>query len=917
MPDGLCPYNPGRLTLSPGARLGPYDILAAIGAGGMGEVYRARDTRLNRLVALKLLPAVASDDTERRERFEREAQAVAALNHPGIVTIHSVEEADGRFFLTMELVEGRSLADALPAAGLPLDRLLKVAIPVADAMAAAHQKGITHRDLKPANIMLGEGEHEGRVKVLDFGLAKLAEAPAAVAGATTLPTTPITGDGRILGTVAYMSPEQAEGKPIDVRSDLFSLGVILYEMATGRRPFTGDTNISIISSIVKDTPKSVTEINPALPRDLGRIIRRALSKDLERRYQTAKDLRNDLEELKVSLDSGELHAATTAAGSLPAGAGAGAARSRGMAIGMAIVILSLAAGIGYLVATRPQPAVSATAPSLQDLQITQLTTSGVASRPAISPDGKYVAYVQRSQVTEPDGSPVAAFGIWIRQVATSSNVQIVPPEPVASIGGLTVTPDGNYVDYVRRPRGSSISSLSRVSFLGGTPTKLFDDIASPIGWSPDGRQMAFVRQQLSRGVWELTLADAGGGNPRVLATRRAPERFDTLGLVSQPSVRPAWSPDGRAIALPGVRNVPTFQGQHVFVDSTSGAEHVLTSQGMVFGLDWLDAGSLVVDQVVENGSPAQLWRLAYPNGAVTRLTNDLGSYTDVSVTAARDSLVTTKTDRRVAIWVSDASGANAREIVPSTTSSGAEDHVTWAGDRLLFTSTIGGHRAISSVSPDGGTSQEAAGPGVNPTTTSDGRTIVFRSTDQGRQGLWKITEGGRPVRLVGQSAAWPSVTRDGRSVVYVSTAGGVQSLWIVSIEGGTPVRLTNRFTASPILSPDGKTVAFGTRDEQDRPVAALCNLPDCSSLRLLPPRLGGGGTTRMAWTPDSAGFVYARGTPHNLWIESLDGRTLRQLTHFTDDRQIADAAFSRDGTRLAVARTTQTSDIVLIRGLKR
>ena len=321
------------MPLQSGSRLGPYEILSAIGAGGMGEVYKARDPRLNRLIAIKLLPTTAANDPERRERFEREAQAVAALNHPSIVTIHSVEQADGQFFLTMELVEGRSLAETLPAIGLPLARLLKIAIPVSDAMAAAHQKGITHRDLKPANIMLGEGEHEGRIKVLDFGLAKLAEGPDAAVGATALPTAPITGEGRILGTFAYMSPEQAQGKALDARTDLFSLGVILYEMATGRRPFAGDTSISIISSIVKDTPKSVTELNPALPRELGRIVRRALVKDPSRRYQTAADLRNDLEELNASLDSGEAHAALVG-GSVArrppptAGLGVGSARHR-------------------------------------------------------------------------------------------------------------------------------------------------------------------------------------------------------------------------------------------------------------------------------------------------------------------------------------------------------------------------------------------------------------------------------------------------------------------------------------------------------------------------------------------------------------------------------------------------------------
>ncbi len=297
------------MPLSPGTQLGSYEIVSLLGAGGMGEVYRARDPRLKREVALKLLPDVAAGDADRRERFTREALAVAALNHPHIVTIHSVEDAGTAVFLTMELVEGRSLAEALPATGLPIDRVLTIGIAVADATSAAHQKGITHRDLKPGNIMLGEGEQAGRIKVLDFGLAKIVDAQLGAAGASMLPTeapahtAPITAEGRILGTVAYMSPEQAEGRTIDGRSDLFSLGVVLYEMATGQRPFAGDTNLSILSSILKDTPKSVTDINPTIPPELGRIIRRALAKDPERRYQTAKDLRNDLEDLKASLGS--------------------------------------------------------------------------------------------------------------------------------------------------------------------------------------------------------------------------------------------------------------------------------------------------------------------------------------------------------------------------------------------------------------------------------------------------------------------------------------------------------------------------------------------------------------------------------------------------------------------------------------
>ena len=256
-----------------------------------------------------------ASDPERRQRFEREAQAIAALNHPNIVTIHSVEEAGGVPFLTMELVEGRPLSEVVGTGGLPLDALLRVGLGVSDAMAAAHQRGITHRDLKPGNIMVLP---DGRVKVLDFGLAKLreaqaeAQASAAADDVTRMPSGDLTGEGRIIGTVAYMSPEQAEGKPVDQRSDIFSLGVVLHEMATGEKPFKGDTTVSVISSILKDTPTAVTEINPGLPDGLAKVIRRSLAKDPSRRYQTATDLRNELEELKQEVDSG-IHLSTTGA----------------------------------------------------------------------------------------------------------------------------------------------------------------------------------------------------------------------------------------------------------------------------------------------------------------------------------------------------------------------------------------------------------------------------------------------------------------------------------------------------------------------------------------------------------------------------------------------------------------------------
>jgi serine/threonine-protein kinase len=331
------------MPLTLGTRLGPYEIQAPLGSGGMGEVYRAHDPKLKRDVAIKVLPQHTAADPDRRARFEREAQSIAALNHPNIVTIHSVEDADGVLFLTMELVDGQPLDALIVKGGLPLARILALAIPLADAVSAAHQKGITHRDLKPANVMVTT---DGRLKVLDFGLAKLVEGPAEaghyVPDLTTSPTiasSPLTREGRIVGTVAYMSPEQAEGKPIDHRSDIFSLGVMLYELATGERPFTGDTSVSLLSSIIRDAPRQATELRPALPRELSRIIKQCLVKDPEYRYQSAKDIRNELRALQQESQSGELDASDV-------GRPIGLRKQRPVALAAGAVLLLVGATIG-------------------------------------------------------------------------------------------------------------------------------------------------------------------------------------------------------------------------------------------------------------------------------------------------------------------------------------------------------------------------------------------------------------------------------------------------------------------------------------------------------------------------------------------------------------------------------------------
>jgi serine/threonine protein kinase len=280
------------MALTPGTKLGPYEIQSPLGAGGMGEVYRATDTKLGRDIALKVLPAEMAEDPERLARFRREAKALAQLDHPNIVTIHSVEECDGSHFLTMQLVDGLPLDRVIPQGGLPVEQIVEIASALADALAAAHEKGIVHRDLKPANVMVSS---EGRVKVLDFGLAK--DVGASDPADATLTSDHRTQAGMVMGTPAYMSPEQTSGRPLDHRTDIFSLGVVLHEMATGRRPFDGSSSAELVSAILRDTPQSVTEVRPDLPGDLARIVRRCLEKDPRHRLQTARDVSNEFRDL--------------------------------------------------------------------------------------------------------------------------------------------------------------------------------------------------------------------------------------------------------------------------------------------------------------------------------------------------------------------------------------------------------------------------------------------------------------------------------------------------------------------------------------------------------------------------------------------------------------------------------------------
>ncbi len=565
-----------RLGLAAGVHLGPYEITEPLGAGGMGEVYRARDPRLGRDIAIKVLPPHLGDDHERQERFEREARAVAALNHPHIVTLYSVEEESGTRFLTMEFVEGKTLAEIIPKHGLPLARLLDVAIPMSDAIGTAHQKGITHRDLKPLNVMVRD---DGCVKVLDFGLAKLAQQAPEAGGFSQIPTQLLTDEWRIVGTTAYMSPEQAEGKPVDYRTDIFSLGVILYEMATGQRPFKGDTSVSILSSIVKDTPVSVTTLNPGVPRALAQIIARMLSKDPERRYQSAKDVRNELEDLRQELQSGELRA-----GSISKPVRSFWATRAGLLVGATIIIAAALMVIIFRMITtvRNEPESGPVIINIARITVQQ----GIESFPSLSPDAKWVVYASGGDIFLQNVGGQAAINLTNDRSAENS-------QPAFS-------PDGEHIAFLSQREGGGIfvmgqtgESVRRVGGVGFNPK-----------WSPDGKELVFATEVVQAEPESRTSASQLWAINVATGAKRL--------VCDTDAVQPSWSPHGFRIAYWSSRVTGRPLGQRDIwtVPAAGGqATPVTDDPALDWSPIWSPDGRFLYFSSDRGGS-MNLWRIA-------------------------------------------------------------------------------------------------------------------------------------------------------------------------------------------------------------------------------------------------------------------------------------------------------------------
>ena len=799
-----------------GTTLGCYHIIERLGAGGMGVVYKAEDTQLGRFAALKVLPPEVSQDPQALERFLREARAVASLNHPNICSIYQIGDENGVRYIAMELLEGKNLRDHIVEGPVRLDHLLDWGMQFASGLDAAHSKCILHRDIKPANLFV---TNQNVSKILDFGLAKtvLKRQPAGMgAGLTTTALTTdahLTSQGTTVGTVAYMSPEQAAGEQLDARSDLFSFGVVLYEMSTKEVPFKGNTAAAIYGAIlhVPSTPPS--EINTDVSPELERIILKSLEKDRDLRYQSAAELRADLKRLKRDTGSGPTQAAVQAA--TPSGVAAARRSSSHRHSGATeqdvaepkksvakwiafVVVLAALAAVGGYFGTRSRNVATTDDVSLafQNRRIMRLTSSGTASAGAISPDGRYLVHVSEESGLQ---------SLWVRQIATNSNVEIVPKAEIR-FTGITVSPDENFVYYTAGAVHSPVKDLYQVPILGGAPKKLLSDIESRVTFSPDGKQFAFIREDQEASY--IVLANADGSNPHVLMQTKLPEE---LAAVS-------WSPDGTGVAF-GKYLLDGGYHSEIWLYPFSGNPRQLSPHHWfnVNDIAYLQDGSGMVVNGTDPDSlfASQLWLLNTKIGVLRRITNDLNSYRGVTVSRDDNQLCTVLHETSSTIWTT---GSKVQQFATPTSKLDAVLGLSWTPDgRIVYTSAPSGAPELWIADANGAHAKQlVAGTffSSSPVVSADNK-VFFTSSRAGNPDVWRVDIDGSNAKQItfGGLDLADAVTPDGKWLIFRSAANGLFGVFKVSADGGTPVKLAEVAGTPAAVSPDGKQIAFSYVDE--------------------------------------------------------------------------------------------------------
>ena len=910
-----------RTALEPGARLAHYLIAGRLGAGGMGEVYKAQDTVLGRSIALKVLPLHLVRNDERMRRFVQEARSASSLNHPHIVTIYEIGQAavtppgmDGPgdeppiHYIAMELVEGVTLRTKIHDEKAGLRTLLSYIAQAAEGLAKAHAAGIVHRDLKPDNIMV---TGDGFAKVLDFGLAKLTPRVDGTDATRTLGTTEETADGLLLGTVAYMSPEQVQGRAADHRSDVFAMGAILYEAATGRRPFAADSDVEVMHKILHDKPEAVADLSPSAPAELRRTIRRCLAKEPERRFQSMKDLAIELAEIVEEYD--QLSVASSSGSRLTSDAAAvppvAASRmSRGVLALLGILLLAAVLFAGYQWQTARDAGASPVA--FESMNIRPLTSSGTVTGIAISPDGRYVAYATRS-----GGRSTG----WIHQVATGSDVRVIPDQSPA-ITSLTFSPDGNYLYYTSAEEGRGnvfYSWLYVVPSLGGQARKVAFDVDTELTFSPDGSRIAFGRGVPAERQNHVVVMRADGtGETKLAGFHR---------YIDAP--KPAWSPDGSKIVTSTIEMNPAWTAVLMEIDVESGATRRI-GDSRRFGISDVhflaDGSALLMTATDAESAREQIWLQPYPDGAPVRVTNDLSGYRGLWPTGDGALLAAIRRDDELSFALADVGDTMHGPVVLSGLDQVESNDVSASASGTLVYSNL--TRSTSAVASDvmvtdttGAVPRSVTRGGENfgPVISRDGRTIVFSAeSTSAAPRLYAVDVDGSNLRPVteGRGEMDPSVSADGRMLAYLAGQGA--EVWVRPLEGGEARKITDRNNGSePGISPDGQLVFFTEWVGDDQDALHLKVVPISGGSPVLDMPID--NALDLRWHPrgDTITFRRMDGGVTNLFGITVATGEPRQMTRF-ERGTFAGYAWVDDDT-VILAQSRNRSDAVLISDWRR
>jgi serine/threonine protein kinase len=886
-----------------GTTVAHYKILGTLGTGGMGVVYEAEDMKLGRRVALKFMPDVDADPMS-LERFQREARAASSLNHENICIVYESGEHEHRPYIAMELLEGKPLDRLLAAGPLPLDQLLDIAIQIAEALDAAHHRGIVHRDIKPGNIFVTS---RNRVKVLDFGLAKVSQISSleTVGGDTATPH--LTSPGSAVGTIAYMSPEQARGDELDGRSDLFSFGTVLYQMATGVLPFEGKTSAVVFHAILQNTQISPIERNAAIPEKLDEIINKALEKDPEMRYQTAAEMRGDLKRLRRDSSSGKTRAASSSSSSVAAASSATvpvaqssattpvpAARSRrvGIIIGAVVLVLAIAGVIGWFFGTK-KPTIRT-----QDIVFSPLTENGKVATSTISPDGKWLAYVMRG----------AERSLRVKQIATGSDVEILPAQP-GFFGTISFTPDGSYLYYSHTVPDSPLTSIFVIPSLGGTPRRVIDETLGDVSVSPDGKLLAFSRVDPTSRAQTMWVSSLDGSNLRKVGGDDLKHGYQTSG-------RPSWSADSQTIAV-ALQLYEEHLGALVLMPVSGGSAKIIPMEVAPDDVTWLPDGSGLLFSGVARASrlKSQIYFQPYPSGQQIRVTNDLNNYYGVSLTADGKTLVASEVTNTGDLYT--AALANPDQLTPLNTNKNLQSMALIDDTRLIgqdytlqFWTVHTDGSGLASVLDNEPLKQA-------PSPCPDGKTFLYVSIDERNRAKiaraeYTSTTG---TALTSGPLDFGGVcTPDQQSYLYLNNvSNGVAHLMKASFSGGTPTKVMSGDIGDISLSPDRNFIVLSMlKQQQDRNVRhlLLLSLKDFNVVRDVPvdPR-----ATNFGILADNSAFIYSKreGNVDNLFTEPVNGGPPTQFTHYKSDH-IRSYEITRDGKTLVISRGNEVANALMI-----